>query len=790
MNTQRDSGNIGDEVTSRRGGIFFLASILVLFLASSPGIAQNQEAYEGPGFDFSYPDQHMLFLKGVEENQFLDRNWTTITGLPSGSVSFSKSSSLTLPTIIDASSSPTQEPFNFEGNITVRLFASLESASDLCSLSDLPVGGPLGSETQFSISLTMGGISAISDSYTESIVMSKDRTNPHVFEVRAENVNISMNSGENIRLSIQVRHECAVSGTLWWGTYDARTGIIFDGKIVEAEMDVIVDQNRMARIELTPFSPWGVSDFSAQSIELVGPMPWSEMRHGKHYEDTWVDHFELPDGFSKGEGNRTVLNWITDQPLSPGNYMLDACLILSDQDPGENCHSWVLLRFSVQTEEPPILGKYAAAILVFLGVAVWTALSTRDGLLPPPAYGVILALAIASSFSATSLPDIDTDSYREGGAAPNFLLLSHNPDTGAVSLSSLIEESDVAVIGLFTPGSPNSMRQMADFESAEKVLTIDGISASYAQIATGEDVKAYNLDDFSSQINGSWPLLLDDGTVGKSLPSGPTDSVFIIDSAGFIASWSPGSMSPSDIQSASKGAALGSGKNPIELLSLIISFSLLPLLILSLPTDKGYEAPEEVLIPGVGIFMTMGAAFSGFMLWAVPVAILSGLGMGPHWTFVEMFISIFLVYHGASMTFRGRIFEVEYLSWVIHSGMNQKYRKWRGERRFSEDVYLGLWLAWISWIIDPSMIAQGVGSIARSGLLGIAISPVMLIGFGVSAGLAISIVRSLPLLFGKYASLVGLLSVGVRPRAWGVAVAIMGFWTLVSISMGPFSSQI
>ena len=41
-------------------------------------------------------------------------------------------------------------------------------------------------------------------------------------------------------------------GTLWWGTYDARTGVIFDGHMIEAEPDVIVDQNRMARIELTP----------------------------------------------------------------------------------------------------------------------------------------------------------------------------------------------------------------------------------------------------------------------------------------------------------------------------------------------------------------------------------------------------------------------------------------------------------------------------------------------------------------------------------------------------------
>ena len=778
-----------EKMHSGRIPLLLATVIVVTLMASSSGIAQNQTAYEGPGLDFEYPEQHMLFLKGVEENHFLDRNWTTVTGLPSGSATFSKTSSFTLPTIVDAFSSPTQEQFNFEGNISIRLFASLESASDICSISDTPLGGPLGAETQFSVSLTMGGIAAISGANTEPIVMSQDRTDPHIFEVRAENVNISMNSGEEIRLSIQVRHECAVSGTLWWGTYDARTGVVFDGHIVETELDVIVDQNRMARIEFTPFSPWGATDFSAQSIELVGPMPWSEMRHGKHYEDDWVDHFELPDGFSKGEGNRTVLNWITDVPLVPGDYMLDACLVLSDQDPGETCHSWVLLRFSVPSDKSPILGSAAAAAFVFMGIFAWMGASMRGGQLPLPSYGAILLLAMASSITALSLPDIDSENYREGGAAPNFILLSHNPDSGAGSLSDLLEESDVAVVGLFTPGSPNAKRQMVDFESAEKLLAIDGLSASFAQIATGEDVKAYNLDDFAQEINGSWPLLLDDGTVGKSLPSGPTDSVFVFDSAGFIAAWSPGSMSPSDIQSASEDSSFGSGKSPLVLISMATGLSFLPLLVLSMPSERNYEAPEEALIPGVGIFMTIWASSFGFLAWAAPIAILSSLGLGSHWIIIEVLMSIILVYHGVSMLTRGRVFEIEQLSNLIHSRMGKKYRNWRGNKRFSEDVYLGLWLAWLSWLIDPSMVAQGVGSMARSGILGATLSPLMLIGFGVSAGLVVAILRSIPLLLGKYAVVIGLLSVGVRPRAWGVSIAIMGFWTLMSISMGHFASS-
>ena len=111
------------EMMSSRWSVLALLSISLLFVISSTplGSAQNQVAYDGPGSDFSYPAEHRLFLKGDEDSQFLDRNWTTVTGLPSGSVSFSKTSTLSSPTIIDASAPSLHEPFRFEGNITVRL---------------------------------------------------------------------------------------------------------------------------------------------------------------------------------------------------------------------------------------------------------------------------------------------------------------------------------------------------------------------------------------------------------------------------------------------------------------------------------------------------------------------------------------------------------------------------------------------------------------------------------------------------------------------------------------------
>ena len=142
------------------------------------------------------------------------------------------------------------------------------------------------------------------------------------------------------------------------------------------------------------------------------------------------------------------------------------------------------------------------------------------------------------------------------------------------------------------------------------------------------------------------------------------------------------------------------------------------------------------------------------------------------------------------MLLKGRIVEVEVISNFSHSKLNQNYQDWRKVKRFSEDVYLGLWLAWLAWLVDPSLVAQGVGAMARSSLLGAVLSPFMLIGFSLSAGASVLALRSIAILFGQYSRLLGLLSVGVRPRAWGMAICIMGTWTLVSIIVGPLTSVI
>ena len=777
-------------MSSNRNNCYQMSLLLIIItflFTSTISSAQTFDENNGPGITYDYPDNHMLFIKGEGESPFLDRNWSVLTGFPQGSVSFSRTSSTLNPNILNAQSSPTEESFRFEGNISVILFASLEgSGSNSCEASDF-LPSPVGSETQFEVSLIMGGISVISNQYTESISMSEGYTSPHKFSVNSGEVNISLNKGDTIDLSINVRHECVESGALLWGTYDVTSGLMFEGHMIDVEIKALVDANRMVRVEMTPISPWGLTDFSHQIFEIVGPTEWSSMYHGKwDDEDLRQYHFESPQGIRIGEDNRTTYTWSSDKPLESGNYMVDMCIDLSDQDPANTCNVIIILRFNIPDDPKSLVSGMWAAIIIPIGILGWVFISLKEAMLPLPAYGVIILLAFASLGPAFSLPDIDSDSFRDNGAAPSFMLISHNPNTNSMTLSDLMEDSEVVVIGMFQHGSPNALLQYDDFS---KSLQYSELDISYVQIATGEGLEASYLDSYAQTLNDSWPLLIDeyDSRIGLSLPNKASDAVLVIDSAGFITEWKPGSMSSTEIEEASSKASFGSGNNPLKIISLVFSTAFLPLIVLAMPRERKFQFPEEPLIPGAGSLLILYSAAVGFTYWALPVALLSSLGLGFFWIWVELFLACLLTYHGISILKLGKIIEIEMLSNLAYNKLPDSYRSWKSKESFSEDTYLGLWLAWLLWLRIPDLISQGVGGIARSGLIGPFLALLILTIFIICAGFTIIISRNLALILGPISRIFGEMSIGLRPRAWGIASTIFGLWLLFSIILGPLS---
>ena len=167
-------------------------------------------------------------------------------------------------------------------------------------------------------------------------------------------------------------------GSTLWGNYDVTSGIIFEGQILDINIEALVDANRMVRVEMTPISPWGLDDFSHQIFEIVGPTEWSSMYHGKwDNEDLRQYHFENPQGIRVGEDNRTTYTWSTDKPLKPGNYMVDMCIDLSDQDPVNDCNIIIILRFTVPDDSQSLVnGTWAAIILI--GIFGWIFISLKE----------------------------------------------------------------------------------------------------------------------------------------------------------------------------------------------------------------------------------------------------------------------------------------------------------------------------------------------------------------------------------------------------------------------------
>ena len=767
--------------TARAGILIALAMLLTVTSTSLMVNAQDVMEAEGPGIEWTLPDTHMLYLKGTEEQPFLDRNWTTNTGQPLGRAEFTKTSSALNPNLIDIQSAPLAESFRFEGNITVRLFASLDSTNDGCRLTNV-LPGSAGAETSFSVTLSLGSSVVIENAQTNSLPMEESYLSAHEFTVQALDVNVSLASGDPISLQVDVQHDCLQQGVLWWGTYDATSGIIFDGNVIEPKLEYSIDSNRMARVEFTPISPWGPGDFDGQVLEIVGPLDWDEMVHGFGKEDQRLEHFETPHGTRTGEGNRTILTWSSEKPLMPGRYMIDACFTVTDQNPGELCDAIGVLRFEIPQDPKPMLSSMWAAVVVPLGIIAWIGVSMREAMLPIQTYAILLLLAIAALGPAMHLPDIDSNAPREEGAAPSFVLLSH--DGELVKLPELLKGSDAVVVGLFRTGSPNAIRQFDDFRGTEIISESD---IAFIQIATGEGVQSVDLDTYSLTLNESWPLLMDeaDAAVGKAFPSGATDAVIIIDSAGFVTDWQPGTMSALEIDEAVSSASRGSGNNPLSLFSVIIGTALLPLAVLAMPRDRELELPEESLFPGAGALMTAAGAAAGFGLWALPVALMAAFGLGAFWIWVELLLAVVLVYHGMSVLLHGKIAEAERLITVTYSRLPDGFRAWRDRASFAEDAYLGLWLAWLLWLRTPALIPQGVGAVARSDILGILLSVLAMLGFLVAAGIVVNIARLVALSPGNLSRVFGWLSVGIRPRAWGLASAILGTWVALALLVGP-----
>ncbi len=383
--------------------------------------------------------------------------------------------------------------------------------------------------------------------------------------------------------------------------------------------------------------------------------------------------------------------------------------------------------------------------------------------------------------SISTMPAIGPEEMQHENAAPNFTLLTHGG--GKDSLDNLLDGKDALVLGVFMSGSPSADLQMDDFLQAKNRL---GESVSFAQLITGESVEMYDGDPHATILNGTWPLLIDEsgGGVAKLLPTGVADGVVIIDSAGFIVNWHPSTMNSIDIEKSVEKADSGGGRSPLEMFALSTIVVLLPLLILGLPTER-IEAPDDVLIPAAGWVGTIGAASIGYAVWALPVVITASLAGAMLWTWIQIALILWMLWQGVSMIIWERIPEIDWISKQVYSRLPEAYRAWRPEQMFVWDTRMGIWLAWLSWIAMPTLLAQCVGSRIAGGGWGFITGPFMLIFFIVLAGIITLLYRIVAAWGGPISRLAGSLASPVIVRSWGVYSAGIAIWLLLWFVTGP-----
>ena len=106
------------------------------------------------------------------------------------------------------------------------------------------------------------------------------------------------------------------------------------------------------------------------------------------------------------------------------------------------------------------------------------------------------------------------------------------------------------------------------------------------------------------------------------------------------------------------------------------------------------------------------------------------------------------------------------------------------------DVFLGIFIGWLSWLADPGLIAQGVGAALLNGGMGILIGTLMLLANVLIAGVAILVLRFIASWGGPFSNIFGRVGADTFARFMGLVLLPISLWattnsvlTLMSIGV-------
>ena len=649
--------------------------------------------------------------------------------------------------------------------------------------------------TTLVMSVSISGTQVYEDSVTE-ILDTIASNEPVNFSGEIQMMDIDLSAGDTFSISLSAEHLCENSrARIQWGGFEANAGgIIMTGKVYEPSASIRVDSSRRAHIEFLPILPWGESDVlvdgngdPAVSWVLRGPLD-DDVKTNRDRDmvmESSIGRIRMERSLGN---NETAWIWTGKEVLQKGDSNLEVCVKTSSGNPNVDCHAFGIIRFNVESESDGFasagLWLSLTTIACFLGFA-YKGFNAN----PPMPLPILIALLLMTLLMLPvgfSQSNLNTEAQLNDNA---LLLDAELKSSGAefTTLTDLMGDSSVLAIGVIAPGSESAQDQANELE----LLLGQRDDVAVVQIVIGEDSMMSDVEAYRSSINASWPIVLDyNQEFVSASPTGNADSLILVDSSMHV-TWS---QSPTGGAKAMNDAIDGiNGGGPTSLgtyFSILFPTGLF-LLFLALPR-QGWTKPEEPLPPGALWASIVLAGGVGAVLVNLPALLLSLLPVSSSLSYiVSALMFIWFVFMCAMTLRRGSPFESDMLGSLIHGFTPSSFQNWRPKEDMQRDVFLGMFIGWLSWMAEPGLIAQGVGAAALNGGMGILFAVVLLLANVLIAGLTILVLRFIASWGGPFSNIFGRVGADTFARFMGLVLLPISLWATINgiltlLSIGVF----
>ena len=563
---------------------------LLLCVGLSGMVSANTDSTYEPGFvEWNITPLERLFVEGSDvEEAVLQREQTdsAVGGFTVGPTNGP------VP-VFTLQSPPVEQPVEAQVFMSVYFSAIIEGG-----------GGPQSCTRQTWTDSSTTLIYSVSDDsgeiYSTEVTQTLDTSaegDAMNFSGEKQNVTLSLAPGKSITLSVSVEHRClGTQARVQWGGFEQNSGgVIIEGVLYEPEARILVDAARLAHVELEHRLPWGLEDLRDEKWEIWGPLLPTDksVRDGEYLVETSAGRIRMTRDLG---GNNTVYTWSGAKPLPVGEMNLQFCLRTIAGDLNSDCHAEGILRFEVLPEDDGFasagLWLTLTTVMALLGYVVN---AFRSGLLlPAPILGALVALALLTLPTVFDQPNLGADAV----ILDNTKILDADltkADGSTASISELLAGKEALIIGLVLPGSEQILTQANEFNRSIDQL---GDRVEVVHIVTGEDAMMTDVTSLASATNATWSVYLDEkGVFAKSLPTGASDAVVVVDPGMHVTFSQASSAAMLDIVESVDAIKSGGPNSFGSYFGLLLGPGLF-LFLLALPRNE-WTAPEEPLPPGL-----------------------------------------------------------------------------------------------------------------------------------------------------------------------------------------------